>query len=108
MFDDCGWQYIQDYAGYSYFRKAVTDDGVAEEIFCDEESRLQMMQRVMKGRMLPLLVIFFATLLPQFLLNLLRTRNYLIASFLGGTLAVYLVVFAMYLANYVRYKQRRK
>ena len=37
MFDDCGWEYIQDYAGYSYFRKAVAEDGVAEEIFCDEE-----------------------------------------------------------------------
>ena len=24
-------------------RKAVAEDGVAEEIFCDEESRLQMM-----------------------------------------------------------------
>ena len=23
MFDDCGWEYLQDYAGYSYFRKAV-------------------------------------------------------------------------------------
>ena len=21
MFNDCGWEYIQDYAGYSYFRK---------------------------------------------------------------------------------------
>ena len=31
MFDDCGWEYIQDYAGYSYFRKAVSEDGVADE-----------------------------------------------------------------------------
>ena len=75
MFDDCGWEYIQDYAGYSYFRKAVSKDGVAEEIFCDDESRFQMMQRVLKGRMLPLLVIFFATLLPQFLINHLSTHN---------------------------------
>lgn len=59
MFDDCDWEYIQDYFGYSYFRKVVSDDGIAEEIFCDDESRLQMMQRVLKGRMLPLLIIFF-------------------------------------------------
>ena len=31
MFDDCGWEYIQDFFGYSYFRKAVAEDGVAEE-----------------------------------------------------------------------------
>ena len=48
------------------------------------ESRLQMMQRVLKGRMLPLLVIFFATLLPQFLINLLSTHNYFVASFIGS------------------------
>ena len=23
MFSDCGWEYIQDYAGYSYFRKPI-------------------------------------------------------------------------------------
>ena len=30
MFEDCGWEYIQEFAGYSYFRKAVGEDGVAE------------------------------------------------------------------------------
>ena len=108
MFEDCGWEYIQDYSGYSYFRKAVGEDGVAEEIFCDESSRLQMMQRVIKGRMLPLLVIFFATLLPQFLINLLSTHNYFIASLMGGILAVYIVVFAVYLVIYNRYKSDRQ
>lgn len=104
MFDDCGWQYIQDYAGYSYFRKAVADDGVAEEIFCDEESRCQMMQRVLKGRMLPLLVIFFAILLPQFFINLFNTHNYFIASFVGCVLAMYLVIFVAFLVKYNQYK----
>ena len=46
MFDECGWEYILDFAGFSYFRKAVAEDGMVEEIFCDEESRFQMMQRV--------------------------------------------------------------
>ena len=108
MFDDCGWEYIQDYAGYSYFRKKVAIDGVAEEIFCDEESRLQMMQRVLKGRMLPLLVIFFATLLPQFLINLLSTHNYFIAAFIGGVLAMYIVIFAMCFVKYNQYKDNSK
>lgn len=102
MFRDCGWEYIQDYAGYSYFRKPVSESGVAEEIFCDEESRAQMMTRVIKGRMLPLLILFFTVLLPQFVLNLFSFHNYLIAAFLGGILAVYLVIF---LAGYVKYTQ---
>jgi hypothetical protein len=108
MFDDCGWEYIQDYAGYSYFRKAVAEDGVAEEIFCDEESRFQMMERVIKGRMLPLLVIFFATLLPQFIINLFSTHNYLVATFIGGILAVYISVFVMCFMKYNQYKNNSK
>lgn len=107
MFEDCGWEYIQDYAGYSYFRKAVGEEGVAEEIFCDEESRMQMMQRVIKGRMLPLLIIFFACLLPQFLINLLSTHNYVIAVFYGGILAVYVAVFAMGYVKYQQYRSRK-
>ena len=108
MFDDCGWEYIQDYAGYSYFRKAVAEDGVAEEIFCDEESRFQMMERVIKGRMLPLLVIFFATLLPQFIINLFSTHNYLVATFIGGILAVYISVFVICFMKYNQYKNNSK
>lgn len=108
MFDDCGWEYIQDYEGYSYFRKAVAEDGVAEEIFCDDESRLQMMQRVLKGRMLPLLVIFFATLLPQFLIHLFSTHNYLVTTFIGSVLAVYIVVFTICCLKYIQYKNNKK
>lgn len=108
LFEDCGWEYIQDYVGYSYFRKAVDGDRGAEEIFCDEESKFQMMRRVMRGRMVPLLAIFFGTLLPQFLLNLLRTRNYFIAAFAGGVLVMYLVIFAECFVKYQQYKVKRK
>lgn len=107
MFDDCGWEYIQDYLGYSYFRKAVSDDGIAEEIFCDDESRLQMMQRVLKGRMLLLLIIFFLVLLPQFLINLFDAR-YFIAAFTGGILTMYIVIFTIFFVKYSQYKRKRK
>ncbi len=107
MFDDCGWEYIQDFFGYSYFRKAVSDDGIAEEIFCDDESRLQMMQRVLKGRMLPLLIIFFLVLLPQYLTNL-YIHNYFIAAFVGGILSMYIVIFAIFFVKYNQYKSDRK
>lgn len=108
MFEDCGWEHIQDFLGYSYFRKAVTEDGAAEEIFCDEESRFQMMQQVIRGRMLPLLILFFLVLLPQFLNNIFNTHNYLIASFVGGVLVSYLVIFSMCFVKYTQYKNHRK
>lgn len=107
MFDDCGWEYMQDFFGYSYFRKAVTKEGVAEEIFCDEESRFQMMKRVMKGRMLPLLILFFTVLLPQFIHQLFYTYDYLIALFFGTILVMYLIIFGMCFVKYIQYKKNR-
>ena len=108
MFDDCGWEYIQDFFGYSYFRKTVAEDGAAEEIFCDEESRFQMMQRVLKGRMLPLLIIFFLILLPQLLTNLFNTNTYFIAAFVGGILTMYIMILATFFVKYSQYKSNRK
>jgi hypothetical protein len=108
MFADCGWEYIQDYAGYSYFRKPVSEDGMADEIFCDEDSRLQMMERVLKGRMLPLLMLFFCCLLPQFINSLLIYHNYFLAAFLGGILVLYVAIFAMFAWKYRQYRNKTK
>lgn len=67
-----------------------------------------MMQRVLKGRMLPLLIIFFLVLLPQFLTNLFDARNYFIAAFIGGVLTTYIVIFAIFFVKYSQYKSDRK
>jgi uncharacterized membrane protein len=77
-------------------------------LYRDDESRLQMMQRVLKGRMLPLLIIFFLVLLPQFLTNLCDTRNYSIPAFTGGVLTMYLVIFIIFFVKYIQYKSSRK
>lgn len=70
MFQDCGWEYLQDFAGYSYFRKPVAAmAGGEEEIFCDKASRLEMQQRVLQTKILPLLAIFLCIVLPQIFLQ---------------------------------------
>ena len=50
MFKDCGWDYLQDFFGYSYFSKPAAKMGGDEEIFCDDSSRVEMMERIFKGR----------------------------------------------------------
>jgi hypothetical protein len=105
MFEDCGWEYMQDYVGYSYFRKPANAMKGDEEIFCDESSRLAMMERVYKSRLIPLLVIFSACLLPQFVLNLTNGR-FGLAVFLGGILAVYVALFGYCTAHYYRKKNK--
>ena len=65
IFRDCGWEYLQNFFGYSYFRKPASEMHGEEEIFCDDASRLDMMKRVFKQRMLPLLCIFFVLIVPN-------------------------------------------
>ena len=65
IFRDCGWEYLQDYVGYSYFRKTASEMDDDEEIFCDDSSRLDFMKRVLKGRVTPLIIIFFGIIVPQ-------------------------------------------
>lgn len=67
MFADCGWEYLFDFVGYSYFRKPESKecaDASDEEIFCDDESRYDMIMRIFKGRIIPLVIIFIACILP--------------------------------------------
>ncbi len=105
MFSDCGWEYLQDFFGYSYFRKSAEQMQGHEAIFCDDESRLLMMQRVFKGRLLPLLVIFSAVLIPQFSLQMSSGR-YVLATFFGMLVGVYLAIFLSFAIKYNRFKNR--
>ncbi|MBQ3228990.1 MAG: DUF2812 domain-containing protein [Clostridia bacterium] len=108
MFSDCGWEHIQEYAGYSYFRKPAAEMNGDEEIFSDNESKLQMMERVLKGRMLPLLIIFFCCLVPQFVINIFSTRNYAAAGVIAGVLLLYIAVFTYAVVNYLKAKNDRR
>lgn len=98
MFRDCGWEYLQDYVGYSYFRKPVSQMQGAEEIFCDDASRLDMLKRVFRGRMIPLIFIFFFIIVPQLVLRSIMDDP--VSRFLGGmffVLAVlYLILFLLF------------
>ena len=107
MFSDCGWEHLQEYAGYSYFRKPASEMQDDEGIFCDEESKLRMMERVLRGRMTPLVIIFFCFLLPQLCMNT-ASGNYGLAAFMGGIMAVYLAVFLISARGYFKMKNGRR
>lgn len=49
MFEDCGWEYLTEFDGYNYFRKPADKMQQKEEIFCDDISRLDMMNRIFIG-----------------------------------------------------------
>lgn len=102
MFRDCGWEYLQNYAGYSYFRKAASEMGDAEEsIFCDDASRLDMMKRVFVGRMTPLLIIFFSLIIPQMFI---QSHNSIPES--RAVFIFYCVLFVIYLIAFIQFGVR--
>lgn len=66
MYEDYGWEHIQDMNDYSYFRKPAAGLQEADmEIFSDDESRYEMLVRIFRKRMIPILVIFMLCVLPQ-------------------------------------------
>lgn len=99
LFRDCGWEYLQDCLGYSYFRKPAGEAG-DEDIFCDDQSRLDMMVRVFKGRLVPLLAVFLSCLVPNLLRLLLFPEPGGLAAFLVALLSL---VSLLYLYCFIRF-----
>ena len=104
MFSDCGWEYIQDFFGYSYFRKSAKMMDGEEEIFNDDFSKMAMMERVYKGRLIPLLITFCLLLIPQTIRTFLEGQ-YVLAVFMGSASIVYFVFFIYCAIHYNRKKR---
>ena len=64
MYEDYGWTYLQDLNEFSYFRKPAADLAEDNQIFSDMESKLAMLQRIFCKRMLPIMLVFLAAVLP--------------------------------------------
>ena len=98
MFEDYGWEYIQDMNEYSYFRKEASRTNEQEnEIFGDDESRLEMLRRIIRKRMLPILVVFLCCFLPNIhtIINSISFDNVL--SIFIGVLFIIILLFYIYL-----------
>lgn len=107
MFRDCGWEYLQDYVGYSYFRKQASEMNGDEEIFCDDSSRLDFMKRVFKGRIIPLIILFFFVIIPQLFIqfNLNSLFSKILTEVYVVTFIAYLILFLQFAIQYWKYKK---
>ncbi|MFS8952919.1 DUF2812 domain-containing protein [Streptococcus oralis subsp. tigurinus] len=75
LFKDCGWEHITDFNSFSYFRKAHSEiESDAEfEIYNDATGKLDMVHRILRLRLLP--VLFFLSMLIPLFLKLLSERD---------------------------------
>lgn len=103
MFEDCGWEHVFDFVGYSYFCKPRTEMEDQEEIFCDDESRMDMVTRVFKGRIIPLIVIFFAMIYTNLLSGPNPVRPLVIFVFV-----LYIFVFSLFGYRYYKLRKRMR
>lgn len=73
MFRDYGWEYSGSCMGWNYFSKLKSqiENESEMKIFSDSESKIEMIDRIFKTRMLPLVIIFCAIIVP----NLLRLSS---------------------------------
>ena len=109
MFADCGWEYIQDVMGYSYFRKSAKEmQSGDEEIFSDEESRIAMWDRVFKGRVRVLLILLCAVLIPGALnaFNLEYTGSVIVFVVYVALIFLYIVLLGKFAWKYYQRKNR--
>lgn len=94
LFKDYGWEYIGHCVGWLYFRKSSSEmdserDG---EIFSDNESRVDMIDHVIKTRLLPIMIIFLCCILPN-LMNSIETYG----SFTTGFTVFFSVMTLLYI-----------
>ena len=106
MFFDCGWEYIQDMMGYSYFRKPAARMSENETgIFCDHESRMAMWDRVFKGRVRLLIFMFVCIIIPQLII---QSHNPVTGDFFTGVFVGLALVYIVLLMRFAkRYKAAR-
>lgn len=113
IFEDCGWEYLFDFARYSYFCKEMTEDDDSSEIFCDDESRYDFMKRVLREKVVPLIIIFFGTIFPQ-MINARHIINIpgaakagiVLLSLLTAIMGFYIVLFVSFALKFRQYEKR--
>ncbi len=108
MYQDCGWEHLCDVVGYSYFSKKADNKNSEEEIFSDDASKMDMVDRVYQGRLKLCLKLFFAIICPVLIATFVWqffVDSYAIRIVFG----LYLVIFIVYVIMFGKfYTKRRK
>ena len=105
LFKDCGWEHITDFNGFSYFSKPYSqiESDTEFEIYNDATSKLDMLYRILRLRLVPALLLL-AIHIP-FLLKLLNRSNaYGLWSFLAVGLDIFLSLILLLIVAYISWK----
>ena len=116
MFSDFGWEYLQDFNGFSYFRKIGSGISPEDlELFSDNSSRLTMMKRIIFTKLLPILALWLGVgmvasmrFLRQIRNHTMDSRDWTVAAAYFTLLALGFVLTVHMISGFARLKNKYK
>lgn len=66
MLEDYGWTYLTSLNNYRYLYKTASGNNDNDEIYTDNASKLEMLKRILRFRILPIMCVFFVCVIPNF------------------------------------------
>ena len=105
LFKDCGWEHITDFNSFSYFRKAHSEiESDAEfEIYNDAAGKLAMVNRILRLRLVPVLLLL-AIHIPFLFILLDRSNTFDLWKFLAVGLDIFLSLILLLMVVYISWK----
>ena len=105
LFKDCGWEHITDFNSFSYFRKAHSEvESAAEfEIYNDATNKLDMVNRILRLRLVPVLLLL-AIHIPLLFMLLDRSNTFDLWKFLVVGLDIFLSLILLLIVAYISWK----
>lgn len=105
LFKDCGWEHITDFNSFSYFRKAHSEvESAAEfEIYNDATNKLDMVNRILRLRLVPVLLLL-AIHIPLLFMLLDRSNTFDLWKFLVVGLDIFLFLILLLIVAYISWK----
>ena len=105
LFKDCGWEHITDFNGFSYFRKLHSEiESNAEfEIYNDAAGKLAMVNRILRLRLVPVLLLL-AIHIPFLFILLDRSNTFDLWKFLVVGLDIFLSLIILLMVVYISWK----
>ena len=105
LFKDCGWEHITDFNGFSYFRKAHSkvESATEFEIYNDATNKLDMVNRILRLRLVPVLLLL-AIHIPLLFMLFDRSNTFDLWKFLVVGLDVFLSLILLLIVAYISWK----
>lgn len=107
LFADCGWKYVYDRGCFTYFYKPVSKMEGKEEIFCDLQSRLGMLKRLLIWKLLPYAII--TALNTSYIIRLtVYVKVFGFDGFVVVVIGLWMILLAELIFSWVNYRRLKK